>query len=330
MQECGAVWRARTVLMAQAPRRCERAEIIAEVLDVALVGTGGMMPLPHRWLSSALIRFKGHLILFDCGEGTQISLRQLGWGIKDIDLVLISHLHGDHIAGLPGLLLTQGNSGRTEPLDVLGPPGLTDAVQKLRVIAPYLPFEVRCRELQPGETFNLDELTGRCAQADHHVPCLGFRLDLPRGREFRPERARSLNVPISQWKLLQRGEHVTVDGRTVKPDEVLGPERRGLSLGLVTDTRPTEALQQLVTGVDLLICEAMYGDDADQPTAVERKHMTFREAATLARAAQAQKLLLTHFSPAVVDPDSYAKNAQEVFAETVVGKDHFSLTVAFS
>jgi len=300
------------------------------VLDVALVGTGGMMPLPNRWLSSALIRFKSHLILFDCGEGTQISLRSLGWGIKDIDLVLISHLHGDHIAGLPGLLLTQANSGRTEPVDVLGPPGLSDAVTKLRVIAPHLPFDVRCRDLAEGDTFELDDLRGTCALADHHVTCLAYRLDLPRGREFLPARARELGVPIEHWKHLQREETISFDGRIVAPDEVLGEPRRGLSIGLVTDTRPTPALRELARGADLLICEGTYGDDEDQPRAVERKHMTFAEAAQLARAAEVRQLLLTHFSPALVDPPKYAARAEEVFPQTVVGHDHFSLSLKFS
>src|SRR5688572_2913773 len=195
-----------------------------------------MMPLPHRWLSSVLIRHGRRLVLFDCGEGTQISLRALGWGIKDIDLILISHLHGDHVAGVAGLLLTQGNSGRTEPVDIVGPPGLTDAIDRLRVIAPYLPFEVRCRDLEPGDEFELDGLRGRCAQADHHVSCLAYRLDLPRAREFLPDRARALRVPIEHWKHLQREERVTVDSRLVEPDEVLGPPRRGLSIALVTDT----------------------------------------------------------------------------------------------
>src|SRR5436305_10229215 len=144
------------------------------VLDVALVGTGGMMPLPTPWLSSVRIRYQGHLLLFDCGEGTQISLRSLGWGIKDIDLVLISHLHGDHIAGLPGLLLTQGNSGRTEPVRLLGPPGLSETVGHLRSIAPRLPFEVCCRDLEPGESFEFAELRGVCEVADHHVTCFAY------------------------------------------------------------------------------------------------------------------------------------------------------------
>jgi ribonuclease Z len=302
----------------------------AMVLDIALVGTGGMMPLPNRWLSSVLFRYANHLVLFDCGEGTQISLRALGWGIKAIDLVVISHLHGDHIAGLPGLLLTQGNSGRTEPVDVLGPPGLTDAVDKLRVIAPYLPFEVRCRDLGPGDTFELGGLHGTCAPGEHHVPCLAYRLEVPRGRAFLPDQARRLGIPVAHWRALQHEETVTWDGHhTAKPDQVLGPPRRGLAVAVVTDTRPTPELERLAQGVDLLICEGTYGSSEDQPKAVERKHMTFAEAACMARNARAGQLLLTHFSPAVVDPQSHAASATEVFAKTVIGRDHLTLTLNF-
>src|SRR3984893_10806506 len=129
------------------------------VLDVALVGTGGMMPLPDRWLSSVLVRYQGQLILFDCGEGTQISLRALGWGLKDIGLILISHVHGDHVTGLPGLLLNQANSGRTEPVQIVGPPGLGAVVAGLMVVAPHMPFEIRCRELESDEYVELDDLT---------------------------------------------------------------------------------------------------------------------------------------------------------------------------
>jgi ribonuclease Z len=295
------------------------------VLDLALVGSGGMMPLPNRWLSSVLIRHDSHLILFDCGEGTQISLRALGWGMKAIDLILISHLHGDHVAGLPGLLLTQGNSGRTEPVQVLGPPGLAEVVQGLRVVAPRLPFEVATRELTGGDAFELDGLHGHCVEAEHHVACLAYRLDLPRGRRFLPQRARELGVPVNQWSRLQRGEPVG----DVAADQVLGPRRAGVSLGLVTDTRPTAAVCGLVRGVDLLICEGMYGDDEDQPRAVERTHMTFREAAQLARTAEVGQLVLTHFSPSVVEPEAYADRATSVFPRTVVGKDHLTFTLNF-
>lgn len=295
------------------------------MLDVALVGTGGMMPLPNRWLSSVLLRYGGHRVLFDCGEGTQISLRTLGWGLKDIDLILISHVHGDHITGLPGLLLTQANSGRTEPVQIVGPRGFGAVVAGLMVVAPYLPFEVRCRELESGDCVELDELKVTCVAADHHVPCLAYRLDVPRGRRFLPDRAQALGVPVPEWKRLQRGEVVGA----VDPSEVLGPPRRGLSVGLVTDTRPTDAIAELVAGVDLLVCEGTYGSDVDQPRAVERKHMTFREAALLAQRAEVGQLVLTHFSPSVVDPESFAANPREVFPETLVAHDHLEISLRF-
>jgi ribonuclease Z len=299
------------------------------VLDLALVGTGGMMPLPTRWLSSVLVRYQGRLLLFDCGEGTQISLRALGWGLKAIDLILISHLHGDHLAGLPGLLLTLGNAGRTEPVHVLGPPGLSDAVSKLRVIAPHLPFAVCCRDLEPGASFQFQELKGTCAEADHHVPCLAYRLDLPRERAFLPDRARALGLPVNEWRRLQRGQTVEWQARAITPDEVLGPPRRGLAVGLLTDTRPTPRLAGLVRGVDLLICEGMYGSDDDLPRAHERKHMTFHEAAGLARDAGVGQLVLTHFSPSLTDPRAYESAAQAIFPRTRVGEDHLSVSLTF-
>jgi ribonuclease Z len=295
------------------------------VLDVAMVGTGGTMPLPGRWLSSVLLRYGSHRVLFDCGEGTQISLRALGWGFKDIDLILISHVHGDHVTGLPGLLLTLGGSGRTEPVQIVGPRGLGAVLAGLLLVASHLPFEVRCRELDSGDRVELDDLIATCVAAEHHVPCLAYRIDIPRGRRFLPDRARALGVSVPDWKRLQRGERVGA----IVPDDVLGPPRRGLSVGLVTDTRPTDAIAHLQADVDLLVCEAAFGSDDDQPRAVQRKHMTFREAATLARRARAGQLLLTHFSPSVVDPDAFAANALEVFPATIVGHDHFSLSLGF-
>jgi ribonuclease Z len=283
-----------------------------------------MMPLPGRWLSSVLVRYGGHLVLFDCGEGTQISLRELGWGIKGIDLILISHMHGDHVTGLPGLLLTQANSDRTDPVQIVGPPGLGSVLRGLLVVAPRLPFEVQCLESTEG-FFDLDGMRVSCVAGEHHVACLAYRLDVARGRRFLPERARELGVPLTDWRRLQRGD--AVGG--VEADAVLGPPRAGLSVGLVTDTRPTLAIERLVAGVDLLVCEATYGSDEDKARAVERKHLTFREAASLALAARAKRLVLTHFSPSVVDPVAFVDNARAVFPETVVGRDHLSLTLRF-
>ncbi len=295
------------------------------MLDVALVGTGGTLPLPNRWLASVLVRYGRNLVLFDCGEGTQISLRALGWGIKDIDLILISHVHGDHIAGLPGLLLTQGNSGRTQPIDICGPPGFIEVVRGLLAVARWLPFDLRLHEFGSEDCLQLEELRVRCVEAEHRVPCLAYRLDLPRGRRFLPERARALAVPVTDWSRLQRGERVG----NVTPEEVLGPPRAGLSIGLVTDTRPTPAIGALVAGVDLLVCEGTFGANEDQPRAVERRHMTFREAATLARDSGAKQLVLSHFSQSVPHPEAFLDNAIEVFPNTTVGRDHLTLSLRF-
>ncbi len=299
------------------------------VLDVALVGTGGMMPLPDRWLASVLLRWNGHMALFDCGEGTQISLRALGWGLKAIDIILVSHVHGDHIGGLPGLLLSQGNAGRTEPVDVFGPPGLSRVVAGLRTIAPYLPFEVRCHELTSHERIDAYGAQLSWAAGDHAVACLAYRLELPRQPGFRADRARALGVPREEWKTLQRGQAVRVGSARVTPGQVLGPPRRGICVGLVVDTRPTPAIERLVRRVDLLVCEGMYTSDEELERAVERKHMTFSEAAGLARRAHARSLVLTHFSPSVTAPEEHLEVARAVFPESVVGRDHMTFRLAF-
>ncbi len=298
-------------------------------LDLALVGTSGTMPLPGRWLASALIRWDGHLILFDCGEGTQISLRALGWGMGAIDLVLISHLHGDHVGGLAGLLQSLGHGGRATPVDVVGPPGLAETVRQLCVVAQHLPFDVRCHELPGSASFAFGQLRCSAQPAQHSVPCLAYRFDLPRQPRFQPERARGLNVPVQQWSALQRGETVTVAERTVTPQQVLGPPRPGLAVGLVTDTRPTPALATFLRGVDLLLCEGMYGDSAQQPRAEQRGHMTFAEAAGLARDAGARQLVLSHFSPSLADPDAYLAQATAAFPATVVGHDYLQISLTF-
>lgn len=295
------------------------------MLELALVGTGGTFPLPGRWLASVLVRYGRHLVLFDCGEGTQISLRALGWGFKDIDLILISHIHGDHILGLPGLLLTQANSGRTEPMQIVGPPGFSEVVRGLRVVAPNLPFEVQLRELSSNECVSLEELSVTCTEAVHRVPCLAYRLDLPRARRFLPDRAKALGVPLTDWSRLQHGE--TVNG--VEPDVVLGPPRRGLSVGLITDTRPTDAIAELVHDVDALICEATFATDEEQSRAVERRHMTFREAAELAKQAKVKQLVLSHFGAALTNPEQYIDIPRQVFANTFVGRDHLTLSLRF-
>jgi ribonuclease Z len=304
------------------------------MIDVCLLGTGGTLPLPGRYLASALIRLGGRLILIDCGEGTQVSLRSVGWGIKDIGVIALTHFHADHVSGLPGLLLTIGNSGRTreEPLMIVGPKNTRRVVESLRVIAPSLPYPVQYTEWTGDEDEALEVGAGllSAAPADHDIPCLSYRLDLPRAPMFQPEKAKSLGVPLPLWKVLQRGEAVAFEGRTVQPEEVLGPPRPGLSVAYITDSRPTQRLVEFVTDVDLLISEATYGDPADRPKAVENKHMTFSESATLASAARAKRLWFTHFSPALPFPLNYREEAEAIYPSVVIPRDHHEDTLKFA
>jgi ribonuclease Z len=304
------------------------------MIDVALLGTGGTLPLPDRFLSALLVRCGGQLILIDCGEGTQVSLRKLGWGLKDVGTILLTHFHADHVAGLPGLLLTIGNSGRTrdEPLTIGGPRGVQRVCESLRVIAPHLPYPVRYRELSgsPDEAIAVGPLRVTTCPADHDVPCLAYRLSLSRAPAFQPDRARALGLPVTLWKLLQRGETVEHEGQRVRPDEVLGPPRPGLSAAFITDSRPTRALVEFASDADLLICEATYGDPSDRAKAIENKHMTFAETATLAAAARARQLWLTHFSPALPNPDYFRREAEAVYPGAVIGREHLTTTLAYA
>lgn len=297
-----------------------------------------MQPLPGRRLSAVLVRAGSSHILIDCGEGTQVAIRERGWGLGAIDAILLTHMHGDHVLGLPGLLLTLANAQRTpdQPLLIYGPEPLLPVLQALLIVAPRLPFPVQTRVLAGGELFPLPGypgLTGSCAALVHDIPCLAYAISLPRAPRFDAERARALGVPVSSWRVLQRGETVEVEGNAVTPDQVMGSPRRGLRLLLATDTSPTSALTDFVRdegrGADLLICDAMYGSDADKPTRWEAAHLTFAEAAATARDGLARELWLTHFSPALAHPYDYLEQATEIFPATKVGEDGMTTTLSF-
>lgn len=300
------------------------------MLDLCLLGTGGMMPLPYRWLTSLMLRYNGSSLLIDCGEGTQISIREKGWSFHGLDTICITHFHGDHISGLPGILLAMGNSDRTEPLLMIGPKGLERVVQSLRVIAPELPFKIHFIELTEKEAhiehkgYHIDAF-----RVSHKITCYGYSVSIPRAGLFDVEKARENGVPLKLWSRLQKGETVTEDGRAYTPDLVLGPERKGIKVTYTTDTRPVPAIAEHAKGSDLFICEGMYGEKGDINNAVKYKHMTFEEAARLAKEAGVKELWLTHYSPALGRPEMFMDDVRAIFPNAHAGKDRMSRELNF-
>ena len=302
------------------------------MIDVCLLGCGGMMPLPWRHLTSMIARVGGSSLLVDCGEGTQIALRKKGWSFKPIDVICITHFHGDHIGGLPGLLLTMGNAERSEPLTIIGPRGLTRVVNSLRVIAPELPFEVKCVEIeQPEQEFVMNGYRLRAFRVNHRVVCYGYSLMLDRTGKFDPQRAKAAQIPLQYWNPLQKGNTVTdpASGRTFTPDMVLGEQRKGLKLTYVTDTRPTSSIVENALASDLFICEGMYAEPEKFANAKEHRHMMIDEACALARDAKVKKLWLTHYSPSLAHPEEYEDHVRKIFPGTVFGRDGMSTELGF-
>ncbi len=300
------------------------------MLDVCLLGTGGMMPLPYRWLTSLMMRYNGHSILIDCGEGTQIAMKEKGWSPNPIDIICFTHYHADHISGLPGMLLAMGNSDRTEPLLLIGPKGLAKVVGCLRVIAPELPFEVRTVEINGnGQSFEFDGFRLRAFKVNHSILCYGYTMEVDRAGRFDKDRAESLGIPLKYWNRLQKGETVEDAGMTYTPQMVLGEPRKGLKLTYCTDTRPTESIMEAAKDTDLLILEGMYGEEEEAEKARLKKHMTMQEAARIAKESGAKELWLTHYSPAMNWPENYKDAVRAIFENTYISKDGRSADLNF-
>ena len=300
------------------------------MLDVCLLGSGGMMPLPYRFLTALMTRFNGSSLLIDCGEGTQVAVKEKGWSFKPIDVICFTHYHGDHISGLPGLLLTMGNADRKEPLTLIGPKGLERVVGCLRVIAPELPFSIIYKEIEgPEQTFEMNGYRLKAFRVNHNVLCYGYTLEIDRAGKFDVERAKTQNIPQRYWSRLQGGEAIETDDGVLTPDMVLGPPRKGIKLTYTTDTRPTESIRKNAEGSDLFICEGMYGEKEKAAKAVEYKHMTFYEAAEIARDAQVGEMWLTHYSPSLTRPEQYMNEVKKIFPAAKAGKDGMSAELMF-
>lgn len=301
------------------------------MLDVCLLGTAGMMPQPNRWLTALVTRYNGSSLLIDCGEGTQIAMKEAGISPNPIDVICFTHYHADHISGLPGLLLSMGNSDRCEPVTMIGPKGLENVVNSLRVIAPELPFPLKFIELDKSE--EQIEINGyhiTAYKVRHNITCYGYTIDIPRAGKFSVDAAKGFGLPVQMWGKLQHGETVEFEGKTFTPDMVMGPDRKGIRVSYCTDSRPCDNIVSHVQNADLFICEGMYAEKEKLAKAKQYKHMTFYEAAQMAKEAQVNEMWLTHFSPSLVRHKSYLPAVRKIFANSYLGEDGKKVELDFA
>ncbi|MDR2660157.1 MAG: ribonuclease Z [Spirochaetaceae bacterium] len=304
-------------------------------LEAFILGCGGMMPLPHRHLTSVLLRRDGDLFLFDCGEGTQVSLRRLNLRWKKISAIFISHTHADHVTGLPGLLMLSSQVERDEPMYIIGPPRISEYIQaSMDVLDMYINYEIIVREItESGVVFEGNGFCIRAFPLRHTKPCYGYTLEeAPRPGEFYPEKALALDVPKGPlWAALQNGGTVlSASGLTVRSEDVLGPSRKGRKFSFVTDSRGFDGITENVKNSDFFVCEGMF-EQALQDDAYEKGHMTAAQAAQIARDAAVKKLALIHYSPRYNEHDLniLLKEAQAVFPPTILSRDRSVYDIAY-
>ena len=296
-------------------------------LEAFVLGTGGMMPLPGRSLTSVLLRREGELFLFDCGEGTQISLRRLNLRWKKISAIFISHMHADHITGLPGIIMLSSQVDRDDPLYIYGPPKIREFIDAMRkTLEMYINYELVVEEIEGGADVRVGEdYAIRSFPLTHTRPCMGYCLEEKmRPGVFHPEKAVALGVPRGPlWSLLQDGQTVTLPGgRTVGPAEIMGDRRHGRKFSFATDTVPTPGFADAVRGSDLFICEGMFAEDLAE-SAEEKKHLTAAQAARIAREADVRKLGLIHYSPRYTERDLKVllQEARAIFPRAFLTRD---------
>lgn len=311
----------------------QRVDVTSRVssnLSVTFLGTGASWPTVERAPSAIAVKRGGEILLWDCGEGTQRQIQKSGLSYQQVTQIWLSHYHGDHCYGVPGLLKTMALNERTSPLWVYGPRGLGRIVAAWRELRGWpKEFPIHVTEVKAGDRVQKEGYEVQVYQGDHGIDNLAFALQEPdRAGFFDKPKALSLGIPEGPlFGRLQRGEAVTTrDGRTFTPDQVLGPPRPGRRVVFSGDTQPCLGVLEAAVGADLFICEATYTQDLVDK-ARENRHMTAAEAAGIAAKAKARKLVLTHISPRHKDSTPVLAEAKAVFADVEVAEDFFTVDV---
>lgn len=300
--------------------------------EVFVLGTSGMMPLPGRFLTSAMIRRKGELFLFDCGEGTQVSLKMLNLKWKKINKIFISHMHADHVTGLPGILMLSSQVDREEPLYIYGPKKLKEYIDSSRkILDMYINYEIIFKEVTEGVIIDNDEYSIEAIKLNHTKPCYGYILrEKDRPGEFFPQKAMEYNIkPGPDFGRLQRGESIkNNNGQLITSKMVMGKSRKGRSFSYITDTLYLKNISNKISNVDLLICEGMF-EAGMEDIAKDKKHMCVNQAAQIAKDANARMLALIHYSPRYNDFELKALKyqAREIFENTILTKDRMIFSI---
>jgi ribonuclease Z len=299
-------------------------------LDLVFLGTAGSMPTAQRAPAALLVRRGGERLLFDCAEGTQRQLLKSSVGLVDLPEIFITHFHADHVLGLPGMFKTFALRGRDLPLDVYGPRGLVDLLASLKRVVGKLTYEVELHEVAPGDVLERSGYRLATFGVRHGVNALGWSLiETTRPGRFDVAGADALGVPNGPERgALQRGEEVTLaDGRTVTPDQVLGPARTGRKIVITGDTAPSNEIVEAAWGADVLVTEATFSEE-ERERAEETNHQTAAQAAQIAQKAGVGLLALTHLSNRYFGPE-IAREARDIFPETVVPRDFDVVEVPF-
>ncbi|NIZ40630.1 ribonuclease Z [Entomospira entomophila] len=307
-------------------------------MEAFILGCGGMMPLPNRHLTSMLLRREGDLLMFDCGEATQISLKKLNLRWKKIKAIFISHTHADHVTGLPGILMLSSQVQRNEPLYIIGPPKIKAYIEsQLETLEIYINYQISIIEIDPYQrqiVLETPEYIVKSFPLYHRRVCVGYSLEeKPRKGIFDPIKARELRVKEGPlWGALQRGESVSnMDGLMIEPHQVMGTARSGRKISFVTDTAYNESIAKDVAESDLLICEGMFTEDLLE-SAQEKSHLIAKQSGIIAKDANVKKLGLIHYSPRYTDRELkyLLREAQSQFPESFLCRDRMQIDIHYA